>query len=317
MGRIRQTVCERRKEKASTEAPSAFIRTSLGCATLRVVRGLGHASLTRGGPVAVGVGGRRGKLVDAMLLLALGCRPDPLHSLPRESGSCSLLATPCLEPLWPGVAFKDPVWFAGAYGNDGGGTDAGAVYQLPGDATSLSFVKYDAVVKLVGEEAYDYAGVSVSGGDADGDGYGDVLVAASGHGEFDVGAVYLVRGPISANDGYGGGELDLKWADAKLTGEDHVASVRGGDLNADGLTDIVVGAPEHDEPSDANIGAVYAVFSPVSGEMSLEESDYRLLGAAAGDNAGLVDLGDFDGDGRDDIAVGASEAYIVFATSMY
>ena len=111
VGRIRQTVCERRKEKASTEAPSAFIRTSLGCATLRVVRGLGHASLTRGGPVAVGVGGRRGKLVDAMLLLALGCRPDPLHSLPRESGSCSLLATPCLEPLWPGVAFKDPVWF--------------------------------------------------------------------------------------------------------------------------------------------------------------------------------------------------------------
>ena len=84
----------------------------------------------------------------------------------------------------------------GAYGNDAGGSNAGAAYILCGPVFgAVDLATADA--KLVGEEAEDYAGINVSSaGDVDADGYDDVLVGAWGNdvGGSLAGAVYLLYG---------------------------------------------------------------------------------------------------------------------------
>ena len=131
----------------------------------------------------------------------------------------------------------------GALLNDSNGTDSGAAYLVLGPVPrDIDLTRADA--KLIGEHAYNYAGFSVSdAGDVDGDGRGDVLVGAplNDEGGPYAGAVYLLLGPVT-------GELELSSADAKLMGErageragDSVASA--GDVNGDGLADVIVGAP--------------------------------------------------------------------------
>jgi hypothetical protein len=183
----------------------------------------------------------------------------------------------------------------GAHQEDEGGTYAGAAYVVSGPVSGTTSLTL-ADAKLVGEEIYDYAGVSVAAGDVDGDGVEDILVGASGSdaGGVDSGAVYVVSGPVS-------GTLDLAEADAKLvgdTGDLAGASVSSGDVDGDGVGDVIAGAPA---------GLVtYLVLGAVSGTASLSLADTKLVGEAFGDNTGSsVSSGDVDGDGVDEILVGA------------
>jgi hypothetical protein len=114
-----------------------------------------------------------------------------------------------------------------------------------------------------GEAAYDYAGYSVSGaGDVDGDGFDDLLVGAryNDANGIDAGAAYLVLGSATP------GDLTLSAADAKYSGEaayDYAGySVSGaGDVDGDGLDDLVVGA-YGDDAGGASAGAAYLVLAP-------------------------------------------------------
>jgi hypothetical protein len=148
--------------------------------------------------------------------------------------------------------------FLGAPDNSEGGMVAGAAYLFYGPAT-MDVALSSADAKLVGEEASDLAGGSVSdAGDVDGDGFADILVGASRNsgGGAGTGAAYLLYGPIT-------GDRDLSAADAKLTGEDRYGwagyAVSGaGDTDGDGHADILVGAYAVDDgASDA--GAAYLV----------------------------------------------------------
>ena len=198
-------------------------------------------------------------------------------------------------------------WWGADY-NDAGGDDAGAAYLVYGPiAGTLDLA--DADVKFTGEEAGDRAGGSVSAaGDVDGDGYDDVLVGSSSNdeGASNVGAAYLVLGPIA-------GDLDLADADAKLLGESfdgRVHNVSGaGDVNGDGYDDIVVGVsnsgPTYYEPA----GRAYLVHGPVAGTVPLEFADARLTATAWYDSPTrpAVGAGDVDGDGLDDLLVGSPD----------
>jgi hypothetical protein len=156
-----------------------------------------------------------------------------------------------------------------------------------------------------------YFGTSVDGlGDVDGDGLDDVLITANDDldGDDDVsyaGASYVLFGPVS-------GRLDPSDADAKLVGEadyDYAgignsgnATAAAGDVDADGLRDIVIGTY-----SESDTGAAYVVHGGVTGTLSLADADAKLVGEAEGDNAGVSvsGAGDVDADGHDDILVGA------------
>jgi hypothetical protein len=194
----------------------------------------------------------------------------------------------------------------GAYGDDDGGSAAGAAYVVLGSLTSrLDLSAADA--KLIGEDASDDAGNSVAGaGDVLGDGCPDVLVGAiyDDSGATDAGAAYLVSGSFAA-------DLDLSLADAKLYGENAsdeagIAESSAGDVDADGFDDVVVGA-FYNDAGGTNAGAVYLMYGPIDGSHDLTDADVKLTGEDASDYAGLsvAAAGDIDLDGYDDFLVGA------------
>ncbi len=193
----------------------------------------------------------------------------------------------------------------GAYGEDSGEGEAGAVYLLLSPLRGhLRLDEADA--KLMGEAASDHAGASIAAaGDTDGDGYDDILLGATGDddGGSEAGAAYLVLGPVS-------GELSLESADAKLQGEstsDYTGTVAGaGDLDSDGYDDLLVGAPMQDEGARDG-GLVYIVHGPLLASRSLSEADVTLASRESFAYAGsaLAAPGDVNGDGWPDLLVGA------------
>lgn len=96
-----------------------------------------------------------------------------------------------------------------------------------------------------------------------------------------------------------------------------------GDVNDDGNTDYLIGAPGNDQGGQ-NAGAAYLVYGPVpansTSQVSLSNADIKFVGKSAGDNAGaaVANAGDVDGDGDNDILIGApgangedGEAYLI------
>ena len=140
----------------------------------------------------------------------------------------------------------------------------------------------------------------------DGDGLDDLAVGAPGAGEEDErpGAVYLLTSAGPRQGALGdvahavlGGAADDDWA-----GD----AVAGADLDHDGHTDLVVGAPR---AGGAVWGAVYVAYGPLSGQISLGGQQMtlaRIDGDVAHDGFGsTLAVVDTNGDGPLDVVAGA------------
>jgi hypothetical protein len=210
----------------------------------------------------------------------------------------------------------------GAGGDDDGGDKQGAVYllMLNPDGSVKSHTKISETSGGFGGNLMnqDHFGFTLSNlGDLDGDGTSDLIVSAvfDDDGGFDAGAVWILflkpdgtvktQKKISNLHGNLGNVLDP----LDEFGRD---VVNIGDLDGDGVTDVAVGA-FGDGDGGPNTGAVWILFLAPTGNVKSSAKISATSGGFTGNltpgsrfGSAVEPVGDLDGDGIQDLAVGAS-----------
>jgi hypothetical protein len=193
-----------------------------------------------------------------------------------------------------GDGFSDLVFGAGGY--DNGEEDEGEVFVYHGSAlppgTSFSY-SYGSF------QADAWFGISVaSAGDVDGDGFSDAIAGAPNYdnGETDEGRVYVLTG-----DDAHVYTLECNQAGAQLG-----SSVAGaGDVNGDGYSDVIAGAPYYTNGQTSE-GRAFLYLGSASGTSTSPAWTAESNQNFAGFGGSVASAGDVNGDGFDDVLVGAS-----------
>lgn len=199
-----------------------------------------------------------------------------------------------------------PDWMASAPRASAIATMAGEVLILPSstwadvDGTLLA---EDIETRWRGSSVGARAGSALDcSHDLNGDGFADLVIGApfeDGAGEA-TGAVYLISGGVRLATGGSERQLALAAAEAWFgTDDEHWfgRALATGDLDGDGIGDLAVGAPGANDGA----GEVRAWLSARRAGGTL-----RISGESVGDGFGqAVSIVDRDGDGREDLLIGA------------
>jgi hypothetical protein len=234
---------------------------------------------------------------------------------------------------------SDDLIIGAPYADPAGGGDAGETYVIFGGGPLPSTVDLNATaadLTVYGADAGDVSGISVAAADIDGDGTDDLIIAAryaDPAGGSEAGETYVI---------FGGGSLpstiDLNSTAADLTvygddgGDISGNAVAGGDINGDGVDDLIIAAPHASPAGGVGAGEIYVIYGgtslPSTIDLNSTAPSLTIYGDDAGDHFGSgidagVAAGDINGDGVDDLAIGASladpaggseagEAYVIY-----
>jgi len=161
--------------------------------------------------------------------------------------------------------------------------------------------------EMIGEEPGSKTGFAVAAaGDVNGDGFADVLVGAWN--QTNRSGANLTQGRVSL---FGGSANGLSRVPIWQPGGEKIESNYGyavhgiGDVNGDGFADVAVGSYGF-EAEQLNAGRVYVYYGGPSGPSLVP--DWTVTGVHAGQILGnaLFEAGDVNGDGFDDLLVGAN-----------
>ncbi len=208
--------------------------------------------------------------------------------------------------------------------------DAGAVNVLYGSSAGLTAAgdqlwHQDTPGVLGMAEAEDNFSSSLASGDYDGDGFDDLAIGAPAEDVgalVDAGAVNVLYGS-SAGLTAGGDQLwhqdcpgVLGTAEAgggfKVAGDLFGDRLASGDFDGDGFDDLAIGVPGEDVGAIVDAGAVNVLYGSGSGLTAAGDQLWHQDTSGVLGTAEEFDLfgrslasGDFDGDGNDDLAIGA------------
>jgi hypothetical protein len=237
------------------------------------------------------------------------------------------------EGEWTGESNNDYAgkMVAGDFDFDGDGYDdylvgadqadyyVGAGYLIYGPGTGTNSLA-DAAAKFVGTNTYDFAGQEGTGiPDMDGDGLDEIAFGVYQGGSY-YGAAYIYFG------GSLGGEYELATtADTTITGATSYENLgmrtsRAADFNADGLGDLLIGAPQADTGTYST-GSVYVILGPADTSGSAGTLAHaELYGEYSGESIGQYPIDgsmDVNRDGFSDVVMGAPYASLAGIAGVY
>lgn len=163
----------------------------------------------------------------------------------------------------------------------------------------------DSHISITGTSSGSRFGSALAVGDFDGDGIADLAAGAPVAG---TGTTFLFLGGAQASGSFGAAAL----TDASFVGQNAAdmagATLASGDFNGDGIADLVIGAPLFGGDDQGGVYLVYGDTDIATDAPDLSSNLDRLRITGIGSNGGFgsgVGAGDIDGDGFDDLVMGA------------
>ena len=206
-----------------------------------------------------------------------------------------------------------------------GVADAGVVHVIPGSRTGLrprgSKTLSQATAGLAtGLEPGDRFGATLASGDFNGDGFSDLAIGVPGedvNGNPDAGAAHVIYGGRNglSPDGSRFWSQDSSGIRHRTeAGDGFGSALAPGDFDGDGFDDLAIGAPAEDVGGVEDAGLVHVIYGRTSGlgragdQVWSQGSPGIATGLEPNDGFGwALSAGDFDGDGRHDLAIGVPD----------